>query len=82
MRRLSTEQRDVLALEAAFGLLPAATARRYEQRLLADECLAQAHRAWRRRAERLMAAVTPSPPRASLLARIQNRLKDSDGNTG
>jgi anti-sigma-K factor RskA len=47
-----------------------------------DERLAQAHRAWRRRTERLMGAVTPTPPRASLLARIQNRLKESGGNTG
>lgn len=82
MRRLSTELRDMLALEAAFGLLPAATARRYEQRLLTDERLAQAHSAWRRRAERLLGAVTPGPPRASLLASIQNRLKENDVSTG
>jgi anti-sigma-K factor RskA len=82
MKRLSAELRDGLAFEAAFGQLQAATARRYERRLLMDERLAQAHRAWRRRTERLMGAVTPTPPRASFLARIQNRLKESGGNTG
>jgi anti-sigma-K factor RskA len=82
MKRLSAELRDVLALEAAFGLLPPATARRYEQRLVTDERLAHTQRAWRRRAERLMAAVTPSTPGAALLARIQSRLTESDRSTG
>jgi anti-sigma-K factor RskA len=82
MRRLSTGIRDALALDEAVGLMHPSAARRYESYARADELAAQARRAWRRRALRLLGAVAPRPPPPTLLATLRRRLKESPGARG
>ncbi len=75
MRRLSTQVLDALALDHALGVLRGSARRRYLKYVRTDACAAQAHRAWQRRALRLLGAVTPCTPPGPLFATLSRRLE-------